>query len=652
MPGWMTRWGFGAILMLNGLSAGAAAAHPLDPLSAEEITAATAALRRAGAADDATRFVAVELAEPAKSAVLSGQPTPRRAHVVLRRGATMAEAEIDLATGGVTGPRPIPDAQSGVLLEEWELASKLTLADPAWQAAMRRRGYTAFDTLFCAPLTVGWFGTAEEQGRRLLRVPCYETKGARTTVHGRPIEGLFAIVDLGAGQVLRVVDTGVVPVREGPDRADEAAFPDLRPPVRPVRQAAPMGGNAVIAGQEVSWDKWRFHLRLDRRFGPMVSLARWAEEGRDRMVLYAGHASEMFVPYMDASEAWYYRSYMDIGEYGFGALASTLVPGTDCPAHAQFLDAVLPGDDGKPIALPGVLCVFERDTGNPAWRHAEIVDQSHEGRPEVELVVRSIPTVGNYDYVMDWVFTQRGEIRIDVGATGMDAVKGVAVRSMAEPGAAQEVTTGMLVAPGAVGVWHDHYISFRLDLDVDGPANSFRRERLVPRAAAAGTPRRSLWAPEPVPMPIEGAVLPEHAPEIWRVVNPGLTTALGHHPGYEVVLGHGATSLLDPEDFPQRRAAFTAAPLWVTGYDPAEIHAAGPWPNQARGGEGLPRFAARGRPVENADLVVWATMGFHHLTRPEDWPVLPTKWHRIELKPYGFFTRNPAMTLRREARQP
>ena len=39
--------------------------------------------------------------------------------------------------------------------------------------------------------------------------------------------------------------------------------------------------------------------------------------------------SEMFVPYMDASEAWYYRSYMDIGEYGFGALSSELQAGTD-----------------------------------------------------------------------------------------------------------------------------------------------------------------------------------------------------------------------------------------------------------------------------------------------------------------------------------
>ncbi|WP_165982649.1 copper amine oxidase [Dankookia rubra] len=644
--GW-AHWGLAAWLALGGV----AAAHPLDPLDAAEIGAAVAALRRAGAADDATRFVAVDLAEPPKPAVLAGQAPPRRAHVVLRRGTGMAEAEVDLATGRIDGPRSIADAQSGVLLEEWETAAKLTMAHPEWQAAMRKRGYTAFGTLFCAPLTVGWFDTAEERGRRLLRVPCYETGGARTTVHGRPIEGLFAIVDLGAGAVVRVVDTGVVPVRAGPDRADEASFPDLRAPMRPVLQSAPLGGNAVIAGHQLSWDHWRFHLRLDRRFGPVVSLARWAEDGRDRMVLYQGHASEMFVPYMDASEAWYFRSYMDIGEYGFGALSSELQAGTDCPAHANFLDATLPGDDGKPLVLPRALCVFERNTGAPAWRHAEIVDQTYEGRPEVELVVRSIPTVGNYDYVMDWVFTARGEIRIDVGATGMDAVRGVAAQSMADPGAAAEVTTGTLVAPGAVGIWHDHYISFRLDLDVDGQANSFLRERLAPRAAEAGTPRRSLWAPERIPMPREGAVEPGHGPETWRVVNPGTTTSLGHNPGYEVILGHGATSLLDRRDFPQRRAAFTGAPLWVTGYDAAERHAAGPWPNQAQGGDGLPRFVAQGRSIDNADLVVWATMGFHHLTRPEDWPVLPTKWHRIELKPYGFFTRNPAMTLRREFRQ-
>ena len=93
---------------------------------------------------------------------------------------------------------------------------------------------------------------------------------------------------------------------------------------------------------------------------------------------------------------------------------------------------------------------------------------------------------------------------------------------------------------------------------------------------------------------------------------------------------------------PQRRAAFSAAPLWVTAYDPRELYAAGLYPNQSRGGDGLPAYAARHRPVANADIVLWVTMGFHHLPRPEDWPVLPTMWHSVALVPYGFFDRNPS----------
>ena len=637
--------GWGLALWLGAW--GVLGAHPLDPLDAREIEKATTLLRAAGAADDATRFVVLELIEPPKPVVVAGTSAPRQARAVLRREARMQEYDIDLTAGRVGPAREIIGAEAPVALADWEAAGALTKASPEWQDAMRKRGFTRFETLFCAPLSVGQFGTAEERGRRLLRVPCYETEGARTTIHGRPIEGLFAIVDLNAGRVLRVVDLGPVPVPPGADTASEERLSTLRPPALPVLISAPRGSNAQIQGHEVAWDNWRFHLKLDRRFGPVVSLVRWAEgNAPSRLVLYQGYASEMSVPYMDASEAWYFRSYMDIGEYGFGELVSPLEPGTDCPRSAAFLDATLPDESGKPIVRPRAFCLFERPTGAPAWRHAEPIDGSYEGRPEVEFVARTIPTIGNYDYVVDYVFSPKGEIRIEVGATGMDAVKGIAAARMTDPGAAEEAATGMLVAPGRVGVWHDHYISFRLDLDIEGSANSFRRERIVQRRVAGA--RRSLWTLEPMPMPREAAVRPGHAPELWRVVNPGIRTSLGYNPGYEIILGHGATSLLTADDPPQKRAAFTAAPLWVTAYDASERYAAGPWPNQAVGGEGLPAYVARDRPVEEADVVVWATMGFHHLTRPEDWPVLPTKWHSITLKPYGFFTQNPAITLRRE----
>jgi primary-amine oxidase len=130
------------------------------------------------------------------------------------------------------------------------------------------------------------------------------------------------------------------------------------------------------------------------------------------------------------------------------------------------------------------------------------------------------------------------------------------------------------------------------------------------------------------------------APEIWRVVNPTLTNSLGEHPGYELHADHSATSLLPADDPAQQRAAFSSAPLWLTAYDRAELYAAGAYPGK---GEGLPAYATKQRPVDGADIVLWPTIGFHHLPRPEDWPVLPVMWHSLTLVPDGFFDRNPAL---------
>jgi primary-amine oxidase len=143
-------------------------------------------------------------------------------------------------------------------------------------------------------------------------------------------------------------------------------------------------------------------------------------------------------------------------------------------------------------------------------------------------------------------------------------------------------------------------------------------------------------------------------PEVWRIINEAERTKLGHHPGYEIQADHSARSILLSEDYPQQRAAFSAAPLWVTAFDRTELYAAGAYPNQSRGGDGLPAYVQRNRPIEKNDIVLWYTMGFHHLTRAEDWPVLPTRWHSVSLRPYHFFDRNPSLDVRRkfEALQP
>ncbi len=111
-------------------------------------------------------------------------------------------------------------------------------------------------------------------------------------------------------------------------------------------------------------------------------------------------------------------------------MATPLKPGIDCPATAAFLPTTFGDDKGEPITTPNALCVFERGTGDPIWRHAEPLNQTYEGRANVELVVRMAATVGNYDYLFDWVFNDAAEIEVRVGATGIDALKGVATRRM------------------------------------------------------------------------------------------------------------------------------------------------------------------------------------------------------------------------------
>ena len=83
----------------------------------------------------------------------------------------------------------------------------------------------------------------------------------------------------------------------------------------------------------------------------------------------------------------------------------------------------------------------------------------------------------------------------------------------------------------------------------------------------------------------------------------------------------------------------------MTAFDPAEKYASGYYPNVHEGGDGLPRYAAQDRPIENTDIVVWHSFGHTHVCKPEDFPVMPVEYAGFMLKPNGFFAANPANDL-------
>jgi primary-amine oxidase len=630
----------------------ATATHPFDPLTPDEIRAAVATAKTDGRLAGAA-FPSITVDEPPKADVLAwrrGETLARRARLQAMTATGVFELIVDLPGRRLVSVIARTGVEPSLMLSEIE-AVRVVLSNAEFKAGLAKRGVTDLEKVFCAPFSAGYYGSPAQDGKRLVKVGCFDTRRTTTNLFGWPIERLYAMVDLRKREVLSVTDQGVVPIAEGDRNYSEAAIGVLRDARKATLLTQPNGANFSIDGHEVTWGNWRFHARIDPRVGTVISFARWQDRQTTRSVLYQGYLSEMFVPYMDADYGWQSRTYFDTGEYGAGVLATPLVAGVDCPATARFLPAVFGDDKGEPFTTPDALCVFERSAGDPIWRHSEVLNKTYEGRSNVELVVRMASTIGNYDYLFDWVFTDAAEIEARVGATGIDALKGVPSRLMTDESAAADTAYGTLVAPNLVAVNHDHYFNFRLDLDVDGPGNSFNHDVYRPMTLAADSPRRSIYLVEPRLADTEKAAQIDqgHGPSRLRVVNEDRTNVVGNPVSYEVLVANHARLLLDPDDWPARRARFLQHDVWVTPYAPTERYAGGEYIFASRGDDGLSKWTTSNRAIRKQDIVMWINLGMHHLTRAEDLPVMPMVWHSFKLRPHNFFDRNPAIDLRKDS---
>ncbi|KAJ0482830.1 putative primary-amine oxidase [Helianthus annuus] len=213
-----------------------------------------------------------------------------------------------------------------------------------------------------------------------------------------------------------------------------------------------------------------------------------------------------------------------------------------------------------------------------------------------------------------------------------------------------EDMTGTLVSENVIGVVHDHHISYHLDMDIDGPNNSFAEVNLVREETSLGqSPRKSyLKAKRKVAKTENDAKikLKLYDPSEFHVFNPTRRSRLGNPTGYMIVPGGTAASLLDHDDPPQIRAAVTNNQIWVTPHNKSEVWAGGLLTSQSKGEDTLAVWSARDREIENKDIVLWYTLGFHHIPCQEDFPVMPTVSSSFELKPVNFFDRNPILNAK------
>jgi primary-amine oxidase len=623
------------LAMCLGCTALRAAPGPLAPLTAEEIQAAAKIVKDSGRLPATARFSQIALDEPPKALVLRRAAVPRRALAVIYDYPSNRtwEAVADLGARRLETLREIPGAQPGLTAQDSDLADEILRDDPRFDRAMAARGIRNLSRVVVMAWSAGYFalpGTGE--GRIVRAVPYDASYGANFYAH--PIEGVVAHVNLTTHQVIDLVDIDRnAPVsRQNFELAPGAAGP-LRAAPAPLHITQPAGAGFHIVDGEVRWQKWRFRYALHPREGLVLYTVGYEDGGKVRPVMYRGSLSEMVVPYGDPGAGWFFRNSFDVGELGLGAMASPLRVGVDCPENCSVFDAVMADEAGEPRSIPGAVAIYERDAGI-LWKHGENTRRSRE------LVVSYLTQPGNYEYGFDWIFHQDGTLEMRVALTGIMAAKG-------EPDGAHD-PYGHPIAKNLAAPHHQHFFTFRLDLDVDGQANRVVEMNSAPVPAGPRNPYGGAFIMTETPLLREADAqrnLSLESSRKWIVTNPGARNAMGHPTGFALLPGENAVPFALPGSWIRKRAGFLNSHIWVTPYSDAERYAAGDYPNQSRGGDGLIKWTAGNRSIDNRDVVLWYTMGITHNPRPEDWPVMPVHAAGFKLVPWGFFDRNPALDL-------
>ncbi|GAB25950.1 putative copper-containing amine oxidase [Gordonia polyisoprenivorans NBRC 16320 = JCM 10675] len=635
--------------------------HPLDPLSADEFRAVSAVLSREQGVGDGWRYASIELAEPGKAELAAyeadGTVPARRAIVICLNSSENLtyKSVVRLTDETVESFDLVPDVQANFTVDEFEECDRVLRAHPEVQAALARRGITDLDLVFMDTWTYGGALIPEEfKGRRLGWSDTWVKNAEGANPYANPVSGLHCVIDVNTMELLRIEDTAA---GSGADGSGGFERPQVmgeyvprhipqrirdtfkRPPLKPLEITQPEGPSFTLEGNRLTWQNWSLRVGFNYREGMTLHSVTYNDAGRERSVAHRMSFAEMVVPYRDHCEDHYRRTAFDIGEWGLGFMTTSLELGCDCLGEIRYLDAVLHNSAGEPYTITNAICIHEEDNA-VLWKHVDH-DAGAEVRRMRRLTVSFHVTVANYEYLVYWRFYQDGNIECEVRATG------IMVTTPMPPGVTSN-PHGTVIDDRTYAPFHQHFLVARLDLDIDGPDNTVFASETVAEPMGPGNPlglsltqRNTALRTES-----EGMQDPDFATQkSWKIVNTNRTTELGHHPAYKLSPTGAFPAMFDPASPVFQRATVIGHTLWVTPNNADERWPAGEFVNQSERDTGLAEWTKNNRSIENTDVVLWYVFGIHHITRPEDWPVMPADVVSFWLKPFGFFDRNPALDV-------
>lgn len=433
------------------------------------------------------------------------------------------------------------------------------------------------------------------------------------------------------------------PYQAKPPNEYVSEYQNLRTDLKPLRVIQPEGASFKLTqigetGNMLDWQKWNFRIGYNAREGPVLYDVRY--DGRP--LFYRISLSDMNIPYADPRHPFHKKSAFDLGDAGAGAMANDLKLGCDCLGHIQYLSAVISDDLGAPTPLDNCVCVHEQD-GGIGWKHTNY----RTGRAAIarsrELVLQTIITVSNYEYILAFMFNQAGEFSYEVRATGVLSTQPID-HELDKIG----VPFGTVVHPGVLAVHHQHIFSLRIDPMIEGHSNRLVYDEAHPM------PVDKDWNPhgtgyavsEKIVEQSSGLDLNPDTNRVFKIQNTAVRNPINNKPvAYKIHAPPFQKILSRPESFNFKRAEFSDHNIYVTTHQDRELYAGGWYTNQSRGGTGVRGWADRKDDVVDKDIVVWVQFGINHVPRIEDFPVMPAEILKVSLKPVNFFDKNPALDV-------
>ena len=276
-----------------------------------------------------------------------------------------------------------------------------------------------------------------------------------------------------AEQLMDAYDKGTVKKIFYPmPHKDEAFFatyqrrgePQPAKPTRGPRQYEPDGKRYYVQDRHVEWMGWSFEFRAR----PTTGIQLFNLQFQGTRIVYELSLQEASAFYSGYSPMQMFTQYLDVS-WAMGSSLFELVRGVDCPESATFIDLVHYVNTPRPRRMKNAVCVFEYNIGIPLRRHFENDFEGgykfYGGMPTYALILRSISTPYNYDYVFDYLFYANGVVEVRVSTSGY---------IQATYWTSQEKPYGSEVHENVAGTVHDHMLNYKVDLDVAGRNNSYQ----------------------------------------------------------------------------------------------------------------------------------------------------------------------------------